>query len=163
MWFMPIFLLGATLAKAYNKYPPSIQTANIAFNLSITAVLGLFSFRSLLPHWFFSMPILALLFSTLIFAAASSHCWLSKLLSTRWAILLGQSSYALYILHIPLHFWWLRAFSQLSANPTWHFIEQILFCCVVIALSILCFLLFEVPMQHFLRTSLSRSQNPPHS
>jgi peptidoglycan/LPS O-acetylase OafA/YrhL len=158
VWFAPVFLLGAALAKAYEVYPLTIRTANAMLKFSVASILLLFCCRSLLPAWCISMPIVVVLFGLLLFSAASSECWLSRILSTRLLLLLGQASYALYILHVPLHFWWLKLVYQSSSITAWYLFEPILFCCFAVAVSILCFLYFELPLQMMMRRALNNTR-----
>jgi peptidoglycan/LPS O-acetylase OafA/YrhL len=66
----------------------------------------------------------------------------ARILSTRPVVYLGNSSYALYILHIPVMWWYLR-WSH-SFSPT-------LYILLVIAISALVYGFFEEPANRFLR------------
>jgi peptidoglycan/LPS O-acetylase OafA/YrhL len=67
---------------------------------------------------------------------------LARVLSAGPAVYLGKSSYALYILHIPIMWWYLR-WSH-SFSPT-------LYILLVIAISALVYSFFEEPANHVLR------------
>ncbi len=66
----------------------------------------------------------------------------ARALSTRVAVYLGKSSYAMYILHVPILWWYLR----------WHGESAALFIALVIAVSALVYRFFEEPANGWLRT-----------
>ncbi len=65
----------------------------------------------------------------------------ARALSTRAAVYLGKSSYAMYILHVPILWWYLR----------WHGASGALFIGLVIAISALVYGFFEEPANGWLR------------
>ena len=66
----------------------------------------------------------------------------ARALSTRPVVYLGKSSYAMYILHVPILWWYLR----------WHGASAALFIALVIAVSALVYRFFEEPANGWLRS-----------
>jgi peptidoglycan/LPS O-acetylase OafA/YrhL len=62
-------------------------------------------------------------------------------LSSRLAVYLGKASYAMYILHVPILWWYLR----------WHGASPTLYIALVIAVSALVYAVFEEPANRWLR------------
>jgi peptidoglycan/LPS O-acetylase OafA/YrhL len=86
-------------------------------------------------------------FSALILAVASGRTFLSVLLRQPWMVLLGEASYALYIIHWSvttfLRLGWLGA----AGTPAVH----LLFLLGTVAASVLCYRFIEVPWRRRLR------------
>ncbi|HUP03642.1 MAG TPA: acyltransferase [Bryobacteraceae bacterium] len=76
--------------------------------------------------------------------------YLARLLSTRVVVYLGKSSYAMYILHVPI-LWWYRRWTH-SFSP-W------LYVAAVIAISALVYGVFEEPANRYLRRMWGQSPN----
>jgi peptidoglycan/LPS O-acetylase OafA/YrhL len=76
--------------------------------------------------------------------------WIARALSSRVSDYLGQASYSMYILHVPLLWWYSRyAFHKLGAAP--HTGAAVAFLAVVILASIVAFELVEKPANRWLR------------
>jgi peptidoglycan/LPS O-acetylase OafA/YrhL len=72
---------------------------------------------------------------------------LARLLSARAIVYLGKSSYAMYILHVPILWWFLR----------WHGTSPALYIALVIAFSAAVYGLFEEPANRWLRGRVHRA------
>jgi peptidoglycan/LPS O-acetylase OafA/YrhL len=107
----------------------------------------------------FHNSLLAPLFATIIYGLAISKGRIARLLSSRGLVLLGESSFALYILHFPLRSLvgslWGRLF---HSSPGFVFFWLYLALCI--ASSILVFRYLETPMRIWIRNIGSR-RNPP--
>ena len=79
--------------------------------------LAILGFRSWLPPWATSPPIQALAYSTLIFGAAAA-CQTGPL-AHKYFLILGEASYAMYILHEAIAFWWNRYIGGIGEERTW--------------------------------------------
>lgn len=155
---LPLFLLGAALARAY---PAERRIRGnwplVFFWGGLMALLGfLMSVRDL-DHWFPSSFVLAATFSLIITGAALAPDGSLSLLAAPFAFLLGEASYALYILHDPL-----AGYAQfVSARIGMPFDSPAVFwlyCLVTIGLSVLVFRYFERPMNRALRARLGRAR-----
>jgi peptidoglycan/LPS O-acetylase OafA/YrhL len=92
--------------------------------LVAVAICAIFWFRSHLPSFVGSDAILGPLYALLIYMFAQSQGITSSTLSHRLLVGLGEISYGIYILHVPLYFLWVRGIHYLtgsSALPIWTF------------------------------------------
>lgn len=78
----------------------------------------------------------------LIVGLSLGHGWIARLFSTRVAVYLGKLSYAMYILHVPLLWWYCRWTRQFSG---------LVYISAVIAVSALVYHLVEEPANRRLR------------
>jgi peptidoglycan/LPS O-acetylase OafA/YrhL len=90
----------------------------------------------------------------LLLALANERDILGKLLSTRIVCLLGEASYAFYILHV-------SAFIFIHKQMELHLhtgvaVEGMIYLTVTVAASIAIWKWYETPMRQFIRTRLSR-------
>jgi peptidoglycan/LPS O-acetylase OafA/YrhL len=67
-----------------------------------TAIVGVLAMPTWIPYPLLHNALLAPLFAVLIFMLASGQGILARCLGYSWVVLLGQASYALYLLHQPL-------------------------------------------------------------
>jgi peptidoglycan/LPS O-acetylase OafA/YrhL len=101
--------------------------------------------------WLFDVSIkysvFILPFVALILAVASGPTWFSRVLEQRWLVLLGEASYALYIVHWSgvtfLHLGFLR-----TLGTPW---VHAAFLLGTVGVSVLCYLYIEVPCRLWLR------------
>ncbi len=140
--FAPVFMLGSALAVAYAKYPPTPRAASLMFNGAGALILGLFCCRSSVPPWALSNVVLAPLFGLLVFGATRAEGLLPRLLSNPYMVLLGNASYALYILHLPLLHCWTSL--DLPLPPE-------VFCLIAVMASVICYRYFETPVLRWSR------------
>lgn len=140
--FAPVFVLGAALANVYTRYPPTPHAASLMFNGAGAIILGLFCCRSSVPPWALSNVVLAPLFAVLVLGATRAEGLLPRLLSSPLVVLLGNASYALYILHLPLFHCWEALHLPLPPE---------LFCLIAVAVSVLCYRYFETPVLRWSR------------
>jgi peptidoglycan/LPS O-acetylase OafA/YrhL len=97
------------------------------------------------------LPIFAV--AILIFARGRGR--LSALLSNRLSVYLGESSYALYMIHYPV-IMWVMTRGHLFAVTHWAvWQKQLLIAGVSLSLSAVCFRYYEVPLRSWLRRRLS--------
>jgi peptidoglycan/LPS O-acetylase OafA/YrhL len=157
LFFAPVFILGSGLACLYVTYPPSVRTANILFQGSMALMLVLFCLTSKLPSWVLSRTVLVILFSAIIMGATTSNCLIARLLSSKSLVLLGDSSYALYILHIPLAFWWWMLYDVKLHYFLSSAVATLFFWLVAVALSVGCYRYIEAPLVHWCAIKLGKS------
>jgi len=86
-------------------------------------------------------------FGVLILAIASGPTWLGTLLQNRQLVLLGEASYALYIIHWSVTTFLRMGFLGSAGTPLVH----ALFLAGTVALSVVCYLKIEVPWRRRLR------------
>jgi len=74
---------------------------------------------------------------------------LPKLLSNPVMVLLGNASYALYILHLPLLHWWQSL--DLSLPPE-------VFCLIAVMVSVICYRYVETPVLRWSRRFITKRE-----
>ena len=88
----------------------------------------------------------------LLIGLALGGGWLARALSTPLAVYLGKSSYAMYILHVPILWWCLRRSLEFPPLP---------YIAIVIAISAVVYGGFEEPANRKLRSYLrDRARRP---
>ena len=108
LWHFPQFALGVALGELFlseKRFSPRAHEMIMA--VSLFAVAAIIGWHAELPILSSNM-ILAPAFGSLIFGAAGAVGPLSRLLSARSLVLLGDASYATYIIHSPLWLCWDR-------------------------------------------------------
>jgi peptidoglycan/LPS O-acetylase OafA/YrhL len=110
IFHLPQFIFGIALGRVY-LFGPIISARLHVGMLYVGAglLIALFGFRSNLPEWVSWLRTdagLALLFGLVIFGGARTEGRNLKMLACPALVLLGEASYAMYILHTPIYFWW---------------------------------------------------------
>ena len=142
----PTFLCGVALAHLFMRHEPSTTVANLLFHGAAVA-LGILWTSTAPRSWASSTIVLVPLYSILILGATRCTGVIARVLSSRALTILGDSSYALYILHGPLHFWWGRLKMVMLRDPAYDAAWAIAFLPVAISVSVLTFLYLEDPMR----------------
>jgi peptidoglycan/LPS O-acetylase OafA/YrhL len=118
----------------------------------VIAVLGLSMGGVLLSLWAlplfhvagpYNHGLLAPVFAGLIWAVSSRTTWLSRWLCAGWLVVLGNASYALYLIHMPI----LLLFRQFGWMSDWFYAPYLALC---LGLSVLSFYYFETPVRVWL-------------
>lgn len=146
------FFLGVASGYLYVTYPNRFNKTGI-FPFILTIVVMFLTYYLIqypqILRRFFGVPLAygssfyALLFTLLILAIAQSKNIMTKALSMRFFVLLGESSYALYILQKPMHIIYKKYISiHFELNPNNHFYLYLL---LLIVTSILSLYIIEKP------------------
>ena len=149
--FLPHFLLGMAVSRKFilgGGFSP--RGSIILFCVSSTSIAILFASKSITPAWIHSDAILAPLFASMILGGAGLKGPVASVLSSPLLVHLGESSYALYILHIPMMVWWQLGERMLGIGPSVAWLSGSLFSLVAISVSSLTFLQFERSMRRWL-------------
>jgi peptidoglycan/LPS O-acetylase OafA/YrhL len=127
-------------------------------------LLGLLASAPLTPYLMVHNGMLAPLFGWLIVALALSSsplagppARLTRLLAHPVLVLLGEASYSLYILHMPLWMWYSAVGRRLVTGPTLAHSFP-LYALLVIAVSVSVFRRFEVPARNAVRRAMAARQ-----
>jgi peptidoglycan/LPS O-acetylase OafA/YrhL len=149
------FVFGFALARLFiccqKLSPRACDVLFVACSLVVGSLLGL---RGTLPEWTRWYGFLIPIFGALVYFTASSRL-AAKLLGGRWLVLLGEASYPLYILHMPILFWlaqvgkWWPA--ELSSDSLSFFLGPAN--CVIVALLVTVF--YERAAHTFLKKRLA--------
>lgn len=162
---LPEFLIGIVFGSLFLRHRSQLQNERTrrmlgaALSLSMAvAVMGLAAFSDQLhPIVSTSQGFMALLFGGMIYGLAVGGGPLARFLSNRIAVLLGEASYAIYILHVPVLYYAYKlegAWLSVSAQSNWGF--AILNVGVVILISILTLHWLETPARRALRAYFDR-------
>jgi len=147
---VPEFLIGILLGRAYvlgrfRNVNGSLLTA-IA-SVAIFAVLG---FCPGLPHPILSNGLLAPLFALLIIGLAQNKGPIAWFLSRPFMVVLGEASYGIYILQLPLAL-------LIRRPPPYHSIRMLtLYCALLVLCSVLSWHFVESPLRKKIRGWLSK-------
>lgn len=99
---------------------------------------------------FLHNALFAPLFAIMVLALARGDGWIARALAARWLVLLGQASYAMYLLHEPLA--WLlykNELGPLRTTAAWP--RFLVYLTVVVAVSVLVFRYWEEPLRRAIR------------
>ena len=99
---IPEFLIGVLAGRFFNSRGPSPPPGQIShFVFSATVILAVLLVGNVIPYPVTHTGLLAPLLAVLILSLASGG-FAARALQPKWFVLLGQSSFALYVLHAPL-------------------------------------------------------------
>jgi peptidoglycan/LPS O-acetylase OafA/YrhL len=147
------FLMGIVASCAYDllvarEKPPAGAWLYWMAGLAGAAVIA---WPDVLPHWIDLNSALRPLNATLLVGLGLGGGWAARALSSRVLIYLGKSSYAMYILHVPLMWWYSREAKEFHAA---------VYLALVIGVSALVYGLIEEPANRYLRSRASRRTAP---
>src|SRR5262249_55110929 len=114
---LPEFLVGIALGRLYLQRGPEARASGGW--LAPTALAGLRVVLGLgdrLPELLLHDGLLAPLFAVLVYGLACGGGLLGRLLAAPVLVRLGEASYALYILHVPMRSWLYRALQRLGVD-----------------------------------------------
>ena len=94
----------------------------------------------------------AVLFGVIFLMLAQPRHMLAKFLSLKWIVLLGESSYALYLLHIPVRTYLTLLLQKFQITvAAYPHMFLFIYAVVAVAVSVICFLYIERPLTKLLR------------
>lgn len=112
-----------------------------------------------IPYAYVHSGLLAPLFAALVIAVAGGHGWVSRALATRPMLELGRASYAIYILHVPVHDLMARAFPRLDRDPRW----VLLYIALLVVLCVAVYHLIEEPARRRIRSAITPARDRDHT
>jgi len=143
---LPQFVFGVALGRLYLFGQLHLGTAQSSiFGSAVIGLLLIFGLRSSLPLWVQTDPVLVLLYGAVIYGGAGIEGGVRRVLTVPPIILLGKASYSIYILHIPLLFWWSWITRKMLSSPLPVLADFMLYFGLVITASILSFRYVEQP------------------
>lgn len=154
---LPEFVLGVVLGVAYLERRERWAGAATARWLPTASAL-LIVLALALPNHILSKALTLALVLPLVAGLGLQRDRLSRLLAAPWLVLLGEASYSMYILHMPVREWFEaagRAGLPLPADGTLRFV---LYLVLLTALSIVMFVAVERPLSKGLRHWWQRRQ-----
>lgn len=144
LFHLPQFLFGMALGRLY-LFGPRVSRKLHGAMLCIGAIglMLVLGGRSMLPAWTQTDALLVLLFGLVIFGGAKADGTL-KVLAFPPLVLLGEASYAMYLLHHPLERWWDDLTRRFAFPPLTSFV---IYFAIVIGASIVTYLYVEKPLR----------------
>lgn len=160
---LPEFVMGMALGGLFLRRRRSADALNSAHTsqttarwLELAAIGGLAAAILFMPdaiRKFFLGGLLAPLFAALVYALAFESGPIARFLRLPLLVLLGEASYALYILHLPLMRYW-ATFVNVVGMDLHSASSFAAYLVLVIAASILTLRFFEEPARRFVRERL---------
>jgi peptidoglycan/LPS O-acetylase OafA/YrhL len=148
---LPQFVFGIGLAGIFisgRALPPTTHEKLLWASL---AALGMIiAFKNSVP-WLGSTPIISVVFGCIIFGASGGSGFLTRALSAKPLVMLGEASYAIYIIHIPIWLWWYRV-NRVNLRPDMHpIVEFACYFALVICASFALLFFVERPARGWMR------------
>ncbi|AFL90143.1 putative acyltransferase [Terriglobus roseus DSM 18391] len=141
-----VFLLGINLATPFRWVMEESErrralerSAPYLIVVSLAAFLAIPVFQLPISENGLQHGLLAPLFAVVIVALASGNRLIDSLLSPKWLVVLGEASFALYLIHMPI--------ATMLRRPLQHYGTPafLAYACLVTALSVLSLVYFETP------------------
>lgn len=161
--YLPLFTFGMALARLYllgRVFSPRLHAAMLGIGVALTVLI--FGGAWMLPGWTRSDPALVLVFALIVFGGAGAADTL-PLLTRPTFVLLGEASYSMYILHIPLRVCWdnlANAVPGLSGMPWLNFPLYFGF---VVFVSVVMFRVVETPLRQWIAGRGTRTAAYPRA
>jgi peptidoglycan/LPS O-acetylase OafA/YrhL len=146
---LPLFVFGMTLGRQFLFGPPLARRTHAAmFYIGAALTMAIFADRQAMPWWTHSDAVLAPVFALVIFGAAGAGR-LVPLLAQPFFVRLGEASYAMYILHIPIRFSWKLLTTELGLEigPR---LSILVYLALVVGVSLFVFRYVETPLRRLI-------------
>jgi len=145
LFHLPLFIFGMALGRQVLFASHLFSGLHSGmFAVGTLATVLLFGFAPSLPWWTRSDPVLVVAFS-LIIVGATEPVGAVRYLTAPVFVLLGQASYSIYLLHVPLRGYW-GAFS--FGLPPWVILP--IYLILVVGGSVLVFRYIETPLRQWI-------------
>jgi peptidoglycan/LPS O-acetylase OafA/YrhL len=148
--YLPLFIFGMALARLYlfgRVLAPKLHAAMFGIGLALTVLI--FGGAWILPGWTRSDPALALVFALIVFGGAGA-AGTFPLLTRPTFILLGEASYSMYILHIPLRICWDNLADTVPGLSGMPWLSFPLYFGFVVLVSVVVFRVVETPARKWI-------------
>ncbi len=145
------FMLGICAARVYLDQPGlrAPRAGMLLTGSALAALVSLLAFADHIPYVLLHNGLLAPAFAALVLGLATTTP-ISKPLQRRWLVTLGEASYALYILHIPLFMVAGAVARRLAENGDESAWFTLVFIGIAITTSVVAYKLVEVPARRYL-------------
>jgi peptidoglycan/LPS O-acetylase OafA/YrhL len=153
---LPLFVFGMALARLYlsgRSLSPRLHAAMLGIGVALLVLI--FGGAWLLPSWMLSDAVLAPIFALVIFGGAGAGSFVKPLTSPLF-ILLGEASYSMYILHIPLRYCWDNLIDALRLSLT-PWLNYPLYFGFVVVVSVVVFRQVETPLRKWIAGERART------
>lgn len=156
--FLPVlrigeFIAGICLARIFLT---NAKEKSLGFDLGALAALVVAAVVIVVANHLHAKVLLFPAFMLLLYCLACAKGPLSSLLGSKPMVLLGEASFAFYILHVPVFRYARMVFPDIATSPA----QFVAFLAGLTAVSIVCFLAIEKPLCAYLRKAYKRSRLP---
>jgi peptidoglycan/LPS O-acetylase OafA/YrhL len=162
---LPEFVIGMLLGRSFLARTAEAATrqarlSGVVATIALALILVTLALSAWLPRPVLHNGLLAPLFAALIFALAAGGGVLGRLLGTAPVVRLGEASYSLYLMHIPLYVYagWIAAPRGFDTSHPIAFFVGYVVVTIAMALAVLRFV--EEPARRAIRRRLSRELTP---
>ena len=148
--YLPLFIFGMALARLYlfgRVLSPRLHAAMLG--IGVVLIVLIFGGAWMLPGWTRSDPVLALVFALIVFGGAGAASTF-PLLTRPIFILLGEASYSIYILHIPLRYCWETLADAVPGLRGMPWLNLPLYFGFVVLVSVVVFRVVETPLRQWI-------------
>jgi peptidoglycan/LPS O-acetylase OafA/YrhL len=150
---LPQFVLGIALATIFiRKLNWRSTNYELLLGIGLTAVVLAIAFKQDVPI-LGNTALLSIFFASVVFGAAGAQGRLSRYLSLPALVMLGESSYALYILHVPIWQWWYWFNHVYLQNHNYAACDFALYLTTIVCVVLLIFVYVERPARRWIRMS----------
>jgi peptidoglycan/LPS O-acetylase OafA/YrhL len=147
---LPEFAIGILLGRAYVLGRFRHVNGNLLTSIAFASIFVVLAFCPNLPHPLLANGLLAPLFALLIVGLAHGRGPIAWFLSLPFMVTLGEASYGIYILQIPLAL-------LIKAPPPYHSMRMLcLYCTLLLLCSVLSWRFVESPLRKRIRRWLSK-------
>jgi peptidoglycan/LPS O-acetylase OafA/YrhL len=158
----PQFVLGVAIGRFFIRQHGPIRYAKLLFWTGVTS-LSLILALKIDHQWIANSVLLSVTFGLIILGAGGLSGSLRTALSERWIVQLGELSYTIYIIHMPILLWWNHITNvkmKLGIPATLDFSAFVI---LTLLVSMGSFHLFEKRARHALIGKLWASDRKPSS
>jgi peptidoglycan/LPS O-acetylase OafA/YrhL len=148
--YLPLFVFGMALARPYlfgRVLSSRLHAAMLGIGVALTVLI--FGGAWTLPGWTRSDPVLALAFALIVFGGAGA-AGTFPLLTRPAFVLLGEASYSMYILHIPLRICWDNLADAVPGLNGMPWLSFPLYFGFVVLVSVVVFRVVETPLRQWI-------------
>jgi peptidoglycan/LPS O-acetylase OafA/YrhL len=148
--YLPLFVFGMALARLYlfgRVLSSRLHAAMLGIGVALTVLI--FGGAWMLPGWTRSDPVLALAFALIVFGGAGA-AGTFPLLTRPAFVLLGEASYSMYILHIPLRICWDNLADAVPGLNGMPWLSFPLYFGFVVLVSVVVFRVVETPLRQWI-------------
>lgn len=154
---LPEFVLGVIAGRLFLLERGGTRPWHARMEVAAAAgILAVLLASAWIPYALLHNGLLAPAFAVLVYALARGAGPVSRALSTRPLVRLGEASFALYILHVPLLAWIARGFRTAGVAQPAQPLHFAMLASLSIPLSLLVFAAVEEPGRRLLRRALVR-------
>jgi peptidoglycan/LPS O-acetylase OafA/YrhL len=155
LFHLPQFMLGVALGLLFLNHKLRPGAHELLF-LSGIAGIGMAIVLKPTHAWVANIAPLTMPFCALIYGAAGIPQRIAGIVAPRPLEILGEASYAIYILHVPLGMWWVRFADKVLVVEPFIWADFCSYLLLTLALSVGIFYLVERPSRRWLRCHVPR-------